>query len=240
MNDDSLFGRIAAISTIIAAVLILAATVVLSMAVDFDPQFLAEPTALITAGLDPGAIGLLRWGSILELFGYFLFLIPLVLYLWYWLRPHNPGLVDVATVCALGSIFMGVVGATVRASIWPSLMLAYPATAELQRPLLQVVFESVTDFSFVGLYAVDSILAGLWWLGTGLVLRSRRRVLGSITAIIGAFILGAGVGWITGIDPLARLELFYFFEPVWVLWLGIVIWRRAQKREPGIAAAAAT
>jgi hypothetical protein len=239
MNNDTPFRSIAAISAIIAAVLTLAATVVLSMAVDFNFEFLSNPAELIIAGLDAGAVGLFRLGEILELFGYCLFLIPVMLYLWYWLKPHNPNLVIAATVFGLGGLFIGVIETAIRASFWPPMISAYPQTAEAQRQVLQIVFRSVTDFTFEGLYAADSILGGLWWLGIGLVLRAERRVLGIATAIMGIAILGAGFGWLLQVDPLARLEMFYFLEPFWAIWLGIVIWRHAEHREPALEAGGA-
>ena len=235
MNHDASFSRITAISAILAAVLTLAATVVLSKAVDFNFEFLSNPAELITAGLDDGAAGLIRWGSILELFGYGLFLIPVALYLWYWLKPHNPNLVIMATVFGLGAIFFVIIGSAIRASFWPAMMIAYPQVAEPQRQVLQIVFKSVTDFTFEVLYASDSILSGLWWLGIGLVLLAERRVLGIATAIIGIAILSAGFGWLLQVDPLARLEQFYFLEPFWAIWLGIVIWRHAEHKAPALA-----
>jgi hypothetical protein len=239
MNNDALSRRIAAISAVIAALLILTATIVLALAVDFDFDFLANPADLITAGLDAEAAGLFHWGSILELLGSFLLLIPPALYLWQWLRPQNPGLINMATAFGLGSIFIGVIGAAIRASFWPPMMIAYPEAGEAQRQVLEAVFRSVTEFTFEGLYGVDSLLAGLWWLGIGLVLRFERPVLGVATAIMGAAILGAGVGWLFRVDPLARLELFYFFEPFWAIWLGTVIWQGAEKGEQRATAAAA-
>ncbi len=73
MNNDNLFRRIAAISAVIAALLILAATIVLALAVDFNFDFLANPEDLITAGLDVEAAGLFRVDPLarLELFYFF-------------------------------------------------------------------------------------------------------------------------------------------------------------------------
>jgi hypothetical protein len=231
------FKTLAAITAIMAGVLILAATVVLLMAVDFNFEFLSDPGSLITAGLDAGAAGLFRWGSILELFGYFLFLIPATLYIWYWLKPRNSEWVTLYTFLGLTSIVLGVIGAAIRATFWPAMMVAYPQATEAERQTLEIVFKSFTDFNFEGLYALDSILAGAWWLGIGLTLRGERRILGIATAIMGAAILGAGFGWLLRVDPLARLETVYFLEPFWAIWLGLVIWRRAVLSEQSMAAA---
>jgi hypothetical protein len=229
MHDESAFRRIAAISAIVAALLSLAASVAAALAVDFNFEFLENPVRLLTAGLDADAIGLFRWGEILGVFGYCLLFIPPTLYLWYWLSPRSPRMVTLYTAIALTSIVLCVIESTVRTSIWPTMMLAYPQAAETQREVLQVVFSAVTDFTSEGLYAINSILGGLWLLGMGLILRAERRALGIAAAIMGVAILGAGIGWLLRVDPLARLELLYFFQPFWLLWLGIVILRHAEK-----------
>jgi hypothetical protein len=239
MNDENSFRRIAAITAIISAPLMLASNIVTFMAVDFNFEFLANPAGLLTAGLDPGALGLFRMSEILGVFGYCLLFIPLTIYLWYWLRPRNPGLVTLYTVLGLMSIVFGVIEYGVRISIWPPLMIAYPEAVEAQREMLAVVFTAVTDFTFEGMYALSSILIGLWWLGIGLILRNERRILGIATAIMGVAILGAGIGWFLRVEPLARLELFYFFEPFWAIWLGLVIWRRGEQSEQMAVAATA-
>ena len=138
-------------------------------------------------------------------------------------------MVTLYTALALTSIALCVIESAVRISIWPTIMLAYPQAAEAQREVLQVVFRAVTDFTFESLYAINSILGGLWLLGIGLILRAERRGLGIAAVIMGLAILGTGIGWLSRLGPLARLELVYFFQPFWLLWLGIVILRNAEK-----------
>jgi hypothetical protein len=231
MNQETSFKRITAIATILSAVLIVASTVTLIMAVNSNFEYLANPADLITAGLNSEAIGLFRWGSILEMFGSFLLLIPVTIYLRHWLKPHAPFMVDLATIFGLGAIILGVIGSAIRANFWPAMMTAYSTATEVQRPVLEIVFRSVTDFAFEGLYGLDSLLAGLWWLVIGLVLQAERRILGIATTVLGAAILGAGLGWLLQSYLLARLEMFYFLQPLWAIWLGIVIWLRSEQQE---------
>lgn len=239
MNDEISFRRIAAITLILAGALNLAASALATAAVDFNMELLANPTAMLTAGLEPGAIDLFRWSEVLGVFGYCLLLVPATLYLWYWLSPKKPKMVTLYTVLGLIAIVLCVIESAVRASIWPPIMAAYPQALGTQREVLQVVFGAMTDFAFESMYAVNSILGGLWLLGMGLILRSEQRILGIVTAIMGAAVLLAGIGWITRVDPLARLELFYFIQPFWAVWLGIVIWRQTEKVEQMAVAATA-
>jgi hypothetical protein len=225
MNNQAFFRRVAAVSAIVSALLILAATVVLSLAVDFDVDFLADPARLID--LEGDAVGLFRWGSILELLGYSLFLIPVAVYVFFWLRPRSPRLVTLCTVFALGSILVVGLGAVLRASFLTPVMRAFPQelASPAQQEVALVFFRAAVDAIFEGLYAFDSILFGLWWLGIGSVLAAERRALGVATAVMGVAIVGAGLGWLFRIDPLARLEMVYFLEPFWLLWVGVVIAR---------------
>lgn len=239
MNNNSSFGRVAAISATISAALAVAANVITSMAVEFNFQFLANPAGLLTAGLDAGALGLFRSGEIMGVFGYCLLFVPATLYLWYWLRHRNPGLVTLYTILGLLGIVFCVIEYGVRISIWPPIMRAYPQAVEAQREMLAVVFMAVTDFTFEGLYGISSILAGMWYLGMGLILRAERRLLGIAAVIMGAASVGAGFGWLMRIEPLARLELFFFFVPFWALWLGVVIWRRDERSELALEPATA-
>ncbi len=229
MNDETSFKRVAATTVILAGVLYVAAAIITSLAVDFDLEFLANPQDLLTAGLEPGAIRLFQWGEIVGVFGYCLLYIPATLYLWYWLSPRNPRMVTLYTVLALFNIALCVIESTIRISVWPPMMAAYPQAVEVQRELLQVMFGAMSDFVSDSLYALNSMLGGLWWLGMGLILRSERRILGILTTIMGIAIFCAGVGWLTQVEPLARLENFYFLQPFWAVWLGIVIWRRTEK-----------
>jgi hypothetical protein len=235
MKDQTLFRRIAAITAILIAPVTLASTVVLLLAVDFNSEFMSNPAGLITIGAP--ASETFRWGTILEL-GSTLLLVPAALYLWYWLKPRAPQLVTLLTIFGLASMLIAVTGELLRASLYPPLMNAYAQAPEAQRDVLVVVFQGVTNFNFEGLWALEGIFWGIWWLGIGLVLRNERRSLGIFTVILGIAFLGAGAGWLLRVGPLARLENAFFLVPFWVVWFGIVIWRRGEQREQMVSAAA--
>jgi len=225
MKDQTLFGRITAITAILTAPITLANTVVLLIAVDFNSEFMSNPAGLITIGAT--ASETFRWGEILGL-GSTILLVPAALYLWYWLNPRAPRLVTLLTIFGLASMLLAVTGELLRATLYPPLMTAYPQASETQQEILMVVFQGVTNFNFEGLWALEEIFWGIWWLGIGLVLRSERRSLGIFTVILGIAFLGGGAGWLLRVGPLARLENAFFLVPFWAVWLGVVIWRRGE------------
>ena len=229
MNDQTTFKRIAAISAILAMPVTLANTIVLLMAVDFNTDFMSNPAGLITIGVP--ASETFRWGSILELGAPTLLLVPAAFYLWYWLKPRAPKLVTLYTFFGLTSLLLAAIGSLLRATLYPSLMNAYSQASEIQRDVLMVIFQGITNFNFEGLYALDLVFSGIWWLGIGPLLRSDRRILGTVTTILGITYLLAGAGWLLRFGPLARLENAFVFVPFWTMWLGIVIWRNPEKSE---------
>lgn len=228
MNDQTLFRRITSLSVILTALFTVASTIVLLMAVDFNPEFMSHPEGLIAIGAS--ASETFRWGTILEL-GSTLLLVPAAIYLWYWLKPRAPKLVTLYTVLGLASMLLATTGELLRANLYPPLMNAYSQAPESQKEVLMVIFQGITNFNFEGLWALELIFWGIWWLGIGSPLRNERRILGTVTMILGIAYLIAGTGWLLRIEPLARLENVFFFVPFWVVWLGIVIWRNREKNE---------
>ncbi|MDX1616804.1 MAG: DUF4386 family protein [Candidatus Promineifilaceae bacterium] len=236
MNYETSFKRIAAISAIISAPLAVAGLVIVTLAVDFDFELMSDQSNLITLGAR--SAGFFHWGEFLSIFGYYLLLIPVALYLWHWLRPHDPNLVNLYTVCGLGFIFIGVPGAIMRTNVLPEMMRAYAEASGAQREVLEAVFKVLTEMAFTG--GIGIILLGIWWLGIGLVLRSERRLLGIVTTVLGIAALGVSVGTIFHIEPLIMLEgIVFLLSPFWALWLGIVIWRRGEQSEQRVEEATA-
>ena len=82
-----------------------------------------EPTRIVAAGATSAE--LLRWGSVLDLFGYYLPTAVLAYVLWRQLRPRNPLVADLSTTAAVSKALAGGVGAAVLAMVAPMFMHAY-------------------------------------------------------------------------------------------------------------------
>jgi hypothetical protein len=229
MKSEASFRRMAAITAIISAPLALGASAILAWAIDFNPELMSNPVDLIALGAR--VAGIFRGVEFIGMFGYYLLLIPASLYLWYWLKPHNPKLISLYTVFGLGYLFIGAIGSAVLVSVAPPLIGAYPQASEAQREVLEAVFQAVIDLGIVALFSLSYILGGVWWLGIGLIVRVERRILGIVTVVQGLVTLGYGAGVMLRVEPLAMLEPLTFFAPIWALWLGVVILRRSGKSQ---------
>ena len=226
MNDRSFFRRIAAVSAILSAPLALGASAALGVTIGgMNSEVVADPALLVTLGERGG--GLVRVIEVIGLFGYYLLIVPLALYLREWLKEHSPNLVNLATVFGLAHIFIGAIGSILFFTAIPALTSAYAQAAETQREVVLIVSRTLTDVGIAGLFAVSAIAGSLWWLGIGPALRAKNRVLGIVTVIVGILILVYGLGASLKIEFLSFLELFTFLTPIWALWLGVLMLRRA-------------
>jgi hypothetical protein len=236
MNDQTTFRRIAAILSIVSGPVGLAAFYVVSLAVALDFELMNDTAALVSLGA--GAAEVFRWGEVLGMFGYYLLLVPTALFLWRWLRLQSASLVDLYAVFGLAYLFIGAVGAALRAGVLPAMMVAYADASAANQAAIAADFRTMAVVIFVGLGALEALLGGLWLLGSGLVLRSERRSLGIVTVVLGLAYLAYGGGEWFRIEPLITLgALAFLVWPFWAVWLGVVIWRQAEHKEPALEAA---
>jgi hypothetical protein len=75
---------------------------------------------------------------------------------------------------------------------------------------------------------LGELLAGIWFVGVGLLLRGERRIFSIVTMILGISALLDSLGMILNIEGLALLGLsiYVVLAPIWALWLGIDLLRK--------------
>ena len=226
MNSQQSFQRFAAVTAIVSFPLALASDVLSGLPINFSPEVATNPALMLSVGTD-GA-NLLRWGMILDMLGYYLPLLPLALFLQRWLRPRNPDWVRFYTICGLGYILIGAIGAATLAAVQPSLINAYGQASVEQRYVLETVFITMWNMVFGGIWKLGGALVGVWFLGIGLLLRDERRIFSIVSMILGASPFLGSLGMLLGIKALFLLgaSIFGLLAPVWALWLGIDLLRK--------------
>jgi hypothetical protein len=219
-------------TTGIAAVLVsitagLTSTLLFAAAFQFRAD--QESTRLLAAGATSAE--LLRWGSVLDLFGYYLPTAVLAYVLWRQLRPRNPLLADLATMAGVGCALAGGAGAAVLAVFGPMLMHGYTEASPTDRvvitaqfaTLLEVIMRSIWQF-------LDGILIGAWWLGIGLLLRLERPRLSLLTlvlatvAAVGAFVNLVGLSLVRDV----LLGVLFILWTAWWISLLVVFLRQRE------------
>ncbi len=173
-----------------------------------------------------------------DTFGHNLLLAPVVLYLWLWLTPRSPHFVTLFTLSGFSYLLAGLIAVSLLGGLAPPMMRDYAAASEPQREWLVIVFRSVFNMLFYGMGPLAFLLAGIWWLGIGTVLRNEQGTLGILTMIVGILALIVWLELAFQLEALAILEMLQSFSSyVWLIWLGIVIWRRDEQTEPALEAA---
>jgi hypothetical protein len=170
---------------------------------------------------------------VFDVFGYYVLLAPLALWLWKWLRPRGPLLMTLYTWCGLAYILVGAMGAMLLAAVEPPLIIQYVQANGAQRETLHIVFTSFLNAVYLGLWnPLEALFAGIWWVGVGSLLIHERRGLGIVSILLGMGALLDAFGTFVGLEPIfllgvSWLVLFFF---VWVVWCGIELLRPASSK----------
>ena len=227
MNDHPSFQRLAARITILAVISYLISVVLLLAVMNYSFSIEAFSGAMISAG-SRGA-GLLRWAMIFDVFGSYLLLTPLALHLWVWLRPKSPNHVTLYTLCGLAYILIGSMGAIVLSAVLPPLMNEYVQASATQRDTLQVVFDSLLNAVFLGLWnPLEVFLLSIWLIGLGPLIQRERQGLGIVTRLLGFSALIDSTGRFFDMQTIFFIGSsgLFLLVPVWLIWWAIDLSRK--------------
>jgi hypothetical protein len=224
--SDRSFSHMAAIAAIASLPLAMGNLFAMLATVHFDLNGMTNPLVLLHAGA--GAAPLWRWSMILDIFGYYLPIVPLILLLHGTLRHRGPNWIDLFALCLLAYCLIGAIGGAILATAVPTLIREYATTSSGHHLSLQSVFTGYTDGIYRGLWnLLEEFLAGIGWIGFGLALRSERRRLGVATVVLGAACLVDSLGTALDIDAVAStgLTVYLVLAPIWACWMGIDLLR---------------
>ncbi len=239
MNDSNSFRRLAALSAIVSVPLSLASWLLVALAVEFDAEALAELSDIITLGPRAAGYAHLAW-MVADTFGHNLLLGPVIVYLWVWLRPRSPSFVTLFSLSGCGYILVALIGVSLLGGLAPPMMREYAVASQPEQEALAITFRSVFNMLFYGTGPLALLLAGIWWLGIGAILKREQTMLGVFTMIVGALALTVWLRLTFQLEALAILEAPQSFASyIWLIWLGVVIWRRDEQSEIALEPAAA-
>src|SRR6266536_5064426 len=183
-------------------------------AVGFDLNPISHPLIL----LHQGATGatLWHWAMMLDILGYYLLIVPLILALRSWLRPSSPNWIDLAVLYLLAYGGIGAIGGAILATAIPPLIRGY-AMAGPHRVVVETVFTGYSDAVYRGMWnLLEQFLADVGWLAVGVVLRSEDRRLGRVTTVLGLACLVDAFGTAMNVDAVATtgLSVYLVLAPI--------------------------
>jgi Domain of unknown function (DUF4386) len=220
-GGDALTLRTTGIAAVLVSI-IAGITSTLLFAAAFQFRADQEPTRLLAAGATSAE--LLRWGSVLDLFGYYLPTAVLAYVLWRQLRPRNPLLADLSTMAGVGYALAGGAGAAVLAVFGPMLMHDYTEASPTDRVVITAQFTAMTEVIMRSIWQfLDGILIGAWWLGIGLLLRADRPRLSVLTLVLAAVAaVGAFVN-LVGLSLVRDVLLGVLFVLWFAWWISVLV-----------------
>ena len=227
MRSQDSFQRWAAVSAIASFVLALGSVLVAMPAMNWDFSAAADPLNFMQKG--SAVAGPLRLSLLLDMFGYYLMIAPLVMLLDRWLRPRAGDWSRLFSGCLLAYVLIGAIGASILAATGPRLFALHEAASAGQRPALEAIYLAFTDAVYGGIWNIlEMLLAGVGWFGLGWLIRRERRAIGILTMVLGASGVLDSFGMMLGLGGVqsAGLSVYLLLGPVWALVLGISLLRR--------------
>jgi hypothetical protein len=185
-------------------------------AFQFRLDMFLEPTLILASSAIPAE--LLRWASVLDLFGYYLATAVLAYVLWRQLWPRNPLVADLSTLAAVGYALAGGVGAAILAMVAPLLMQGYTDAAAAGQALIAAQFATVLQVVWRSIWQfLDAILLAAWWLGIGRLLRQDHLRLSRLSLALAAAAAAGGAANVAGLSLMRDVLLGVLFV-LWTAW----------------------
>lgn len=152
-----------------------------------------DPSKLLGSG--PTGAALIRWGSLIDLFGY-LSIAPVVIYLRS--RYSTARCADLYAAAGLALVVIGSIGAVSMATAAPPLIIDYVAASAVQKQAILPAFATLYRAVVLGLWqTLETIPATVWLLGVASAARREGpRPL---------FLILVGLGLVNGAIALYRL-----------------------------------
>lgn len=194
---------------------------------DFDTAF--NPAKAIAYTPDPSRI--VRLGWMLDIPGFYLLWAPAIFWLHHRFSEKAPLQSRTFTFFGLGYILCGALGAAMLAGTVVPLHAAYGGSDAATQAIVSQVYIQLNHEVFDGIWNLYAMLmAAVWLLGMGRLMRPERRRLGWGAQFIGAACLLDVVGMALQSETLSvlGLNLYLWLSPLWMLWLGVAMLREKE------------
>jgi hypothetical protein len=170
------------------------------------------------------------WFNILDLFGYYVLLLPVTLRLHQQLRDRSPWM-PLITLSGAAYVIIGACGAAVLAAVWPALMQAQLNAPSEQQATIALVFKTATLAVTTGLWNIlEMVFAATWWIGLGVLLRAESRALAALTLVTGMSCALDSLGNLSGVHLLSDVGMnaYLVLSIVWCFAMGGRVLREAR------------
>lgn len=216
--------------TIASGILALLCMIVGTLAVEFNFDAFSNPVLVLQYSKNHE---LAKWFMLLDLFGYYLLLLPVILFIHQQYKYRSPWM-PLFTFSGAAYVLVGSIGAAMLSEVWPGLMQDYlNATIENQE-MIALQFQVSTIAVTKGLWNILEVLfAAAWWIGIGSLLVRDKKIVGILSVATGAATLLDAIANIAGLHLLAEigLNIYLLLGIVWAIVIGITIIKQSAFRK---------
>jgi len=163
------------------------------------------------------------WFNILDMFGYYLLLIPLIIYHHQQYKFRSPW-TTLFTFSGLCYALIGAMGAVTLAISWQFLMQQHTIANGYLKEIIEVAFLNITLIITKGYWNIlEAIFAAVWFAGIGRLLYNENKLIGIVGFITGIATLLDAAGNIFELKILAEtgLNVYLVSSIIFVLMTGV-------------------
>ncbi|MES2645520.1 MAG: hypothetical protein V4717_01500 [Bacteroidota bacterium] len=228
MNTHKFQNQVAILS-ILAGVLALTSIYLIAAGAGYNMAVFENPSELL--GMTTADAGLLKASMIADMFGYYLLLLPALVYFQRYLKTRTSWSY-VISWCGSAYILIGAIGAAILSVTWPAYVVEYPIATVLEQEIIKRNFELLNQLVYGGLWnTLEVVLAAAWWLGIGIAVRKDLPVFGILSIVLAFASIIDGVGNMLGLPNVAALGLniYLVLGIAWPVWFGASLLYNSRK-----------
>jgi hypothetical protein len=219
-NNTQRYQRRVGQLSILAGIVAFASFFFMAAGTAFHFEVFSEPEKIL--GMNDADSQYLKWSMILDMFGYYLLLLPALFYFKNYLKKKTAWY-QLLTWCGSAYIFLGAMGAAILSVVCPNLMVNYPISTAAEQTVILHQYRLVLEIVHGGMWnTLEILLAGTWWLGIAQAVKTERPAFGIISLLLAISCFLDGFGNILGLAGLAELGLnsYLLLAITWSIWFG--------------------
>lgn len=226
MKNISNYTRTVGGLTVLSGILAAACIFLGAHAVEYNFEAFSEPALVLQYAHNYNQA---YWFLLLDMAGYYLFLLPVIFYLHQQYKYHSPW-VQLLTFSGTAYTLIGAIGAALLAVAWPELMQQHLTASTEGQATIVPLFEIITNVVTKGLWNILEVLfAATWWIGFGLLLRRDHKFIGLLSIIAGIACLLDSIGNMFGSKVISEtgVNIYLVSGIYWPVVVGIQLIRKS-------------
>ena len=218
--------RIAAITAIVSLPFAYLTQTLFSLGTGGDPSAFFDAARLLSVSSNQSTF--LYLGYWTDILGYYLILLPVLIYAWKILRVVDESLTDLTFTCGLAYYLLGAIGAATQAAAFQDLHLLHASGTLAEKTSAEAAWTATVGGQWRGLWILEASMAAIWLGGLAKLLPMiGHKGLGWFAGFIATLWAALFITWLTGLHEISDLFLVAvsLIFPIWAAWLGFTLLR---------------